>query len=94
MIFFLKKGIRAYIEFLIPPFFSWQRDKVKELTTGIGDTRTGISDVKTFIDGMRGSRDQKVQDLNNLKARLREQNERLLKVTQEKAQVRIQQRTL
>jgi len=57
---------------------------VKDLTTGISDKRTGVSDVKTFIDGMRTSRDTKVQEMNNLKARLREQNERLLKVTQEK----------
>ncbi len=43
---------------------------------------------------MRNSRDEKVQAMNNLKARLREQNERLLKVTQEKAQVWLVNSTL
>merc|ERR1712051_761266 len=32
------------------------REKVKELTNNISDTRTGVTDVKTFIDGMRSSR--------------------------------------
>ncbi len=62
---------------------------MKELTTGISESRTGVSDVKTFIDGMRNSRDEKMQEMNNLKSKLKEQNERLLIVTQEKAQVRL-----
>ena len=37
------------------------RTKVKDLTDGIGDTRTGVADVKAFIDGMRSSRDTKVR---------------------------------
>ena len=63
------------------------RENVKTLTTNIGDSRTGVADVKAFIDGMRSSRDTKMTDLNALKTRLKEQNERLLTVTQEKAQV-------
>ena len=58
------------------------------MTNNIGESRTGISDIKTFIDGMRSSRDAKMQEMTNLKTRLKEQNERLLIVTQEKAQVR------
>ena len=61
---------------------------MKDLTNNIGESRTGISDIKTFIDGMRSSRDAKMQEMTNLKTRLKEQNERLLIVTQEKAQVR------
>ena len=61
---------------------------MKDLTNNIGESRTGISDIKTFIDGMRSSRDAKMQEMANLKTRLKEQNERLLIVTQEKAQVR------
>ena len=57
------------------------------MSTGIGDTRTGVTDVKTFIDGMRSSRDAKMTALNSLKAQLKEQNQRLLQVTQEKAKI-------
>ena len=63
------------------------RDKVSELTTNISDTRTGVTEVKTFIDGMRSSRDTKMSDMSSLKAQLKDQNERLLKVTQEKAKL-------
>jgi len=61
--------------------------KIEGLSTGIGDTRTGVTDVKTFIDGMRSSRDAKMTALNSLKAQLKEQNQRLLQVTQEKAKI-------
>ena len=63
------------------------RDKVSELTNSISDTRTGVTEVKTFIDGMRSSRDTKMADMSSLKAQLKDQNERLLKVTQEKAKL-------
>ena len=63
------------------------REKVKTLTDNISDTRTGVTDVKTFIDGMRKSRDEKMTDMSSLKAQLKDQNERLIKVTQEKAKM-------
>merc|ERR1712177_86596 len=63
------------------------REKVKTLTDNISDTRTGVTDVKTFIDGMRKSRDDKMTDMSSLKAQLKDQNERLIKVTQEKAKM-------
>ena len=55
---------------------------VEGITKGIADTRMGVTDVKSFIDGMRSSRDTKMADLNALKAQLKEQNQRLLQVTQ------------
>ena len=78
---------------------------MEDLTKGIADTRSGVTDVKSFIDGMRSARDQKVAnyiwakitpsnqcflqmaDLNALKSQLKEQNQRLLQVTQEKARL-------
>merc|ERR1719427_2183199 len=61
--------------------------KIEGLSTSIADTRTGVTDVKSFIDGMRSSRDTKMADLNALKTQLKEQNQRLLQVTQEKARI-------
>merc|ERR1712156_997652 len=63
------------------------REKVKELTNNISDTRTGVTDVKTFIDGMRSSRDTKMADMTSLKTQLKDQNERMIKVTQDKAKL-------
>jgi hypothetical protein len=63
------------------------REKVKTLTDQISETRTGVTDVKTFIDGMRSSRDTKMADMTSLKTQLKDQNERLIKVTQEKAKM-------
>merc|ERR1712051_165532 len=63
------------------------REKVKDLTNNISDTRTGVTDVKTFIDGMRSSRDTKMSDMTSLKTQLKDQNERMIKVTQDKARL-------
>ena len=38
------------------------KTKVEDLTKGIADTRSGVTDVKSFIDGMRSSRDTKVRN--------------------------------
>lgn len=51
----------------------------------ICDTRVGVSTVKTTIDGMRTTRDQQLQEMSALKNKLREQNQRLLACSQEKA---------
>ena len=64
-----------------------QKNKVDDLTTKIAETRTGVTDVKQFIDGMRTSRDTKMAELNALKTQLKEQNQRLLQVTQERAKI-------
>ena len=61
--------------------FETIKNKVEELTQRIADTRTGVTDVKLFIDGMRSSRDTKMAELNALKTQLKEQNQRLLLVT-------------
>merc|ERR550519_518239 len=63
------------------------KTKVEDLTKGIADTRSGVTDVKSFIDGMRSSRDTKMADLNALKTQLKEQNQRMLQVTQDKARL-------
>ena len=67
----------------------FQRDKVQTLTNDISETRTGVTDVKCFIDGMRTSRDTKMKDMADLKAKLKDQNQRLIQVTQDKAKVSI-----
>ena len=67
--------------------FISQKTKVDDLTKNIADTRTGVTDVKQFIDGMRTSRDTKMAELNALKTQLKEQNQRLLQVTQERAKI-------
>merc|ERR1740128_1142798 len=68
-----------------------EQEKMKEmmmdLTNKITDTRTGVTEVKAFIDGMRTSRDTKMAELNALKNQLKEQNQRLMQVTQEKAKL-------
>ena len=69
--------------------FMIQRDKVQKLTNDISETRTGVTDVKCFIDGMRTSRDTKMKDMADLKAKLKDQNQRLIQVTQDKARVSI-----
>nr|XP_012216614.1 PREDICTED: intersectin-1 isoform X3 [Linepithema humile] len=62
-------------------------DKVKELSQKICDTRVGVSGVKTTIDGMRSTRDTQLQEMSALKNKLREQNQRLLALSQEKARI-------
>ncbi|XP_026672719.1 intersectin-1 isoform X4 [Ceratina calcarata] len=62
-------------------------DKVKELSQKICDTRVGVSGVKTTIDGMRSTRDAQLQEMAALKNKLREQNQRLLSLSQEKARI-------
>ncbi|XP_033230304.1 intersectin-1 isoform X3 [Belonocnema kinseyi] len=61
--------------------------KVKELSQKICDTRVGVSGVKTTIDGMRSTRDSQLQEMAALKNKLREQNQRLLTISQEKARI-------
>ncbi|CAD6226832.1 GSCOCG00005935001-RA-CDS [Cotesia congregata] len=62
-------------------------ERVKELSQKICDTRNGVSGVKTTIDGMRSTRDSQLQEMNDLKKKLREQNQRLLALSQEKAKI-------
>ncbi|XP_044270711.1 intersectin-1 isoform X3 [Tribolium madens] len=59
-------------------------DQVKELSQKICDTRLGVSNVKTTIDGMRSTRDSQMQEMSQLKNKLKEQNTKLLALSQEK----------
>lgn len=60
---------------------------MKELSQKICDTRVGVSGIKTTIDGMRSTRDTQLQEMAALKNKLREQNQRLLALSQEKARI-------
>lgn len=51
----------------------------------ICDTRAGVTNIKTIIDGMRSQRDTSMSDMSQLKARIKEQNAKLLQLTQERA---------
>lgn len=62
-------------------------EQVKELSQKICDTRVGVSNVKSTIDGMRSTRDAKIQEQSQLKNKLKEQNAKLLALTQEKAKM-------
>lgn len=77
--------LRAYASYMSS--FTFQNDKVKELSQKICDTRVGVSGVKTTIDGMRSTRDTQLQEMAALKNKLREQNQRLLALSQEKARI-------
>ncbi|XP_066254448.1 intersectin-1 isoform X2 [Euwallacea similis] len=59
-------------------------DQVKELSQKICDTRIGVSNVKSTIDGMRSTRDTQMQEMSQLKTKLKDQNARLLALSQEK----------
>lgn len=62
-------------------------DQVKELSQKICDTRLGVSNVKTTIDGMRSTRDSQMQEMSQLKNKLKEQNTKLLALSQEKVKM-------
>ena len=63
-----------------------------DLSCKITDTRTGVAETKNTIDGMRTTRDTQMSQLNGLKTQLREQNQRLLTVNQEKARLEAKNR--
>lgn len=60
-------------------------EKVKELSQKICDTRVSVTSVKTVIDGMRLTRDTQMSEMASLKARIKEQNSKLVHLSQEKA---------
>lgn len=62
-------------------------DKVKELSQKICDTRVAVTSVKTVIDGMRSTRDTQMTEMSSLKARIKEQNAKLVHLSQEKAKL-------
>ena len=62
-------------------------DQVKDLSQKICDTRIGVSNVKATIDGMRLTRDSQMQEMSQLKNKLKEQNAKLLSMSQEKVKL-------
>ncbi|XP_030749114.1 intersectin-1 isoform X3 [Sitophilus oryzae] len=62
-------------------------EQVRELSQKICDTRIGVSNVKTTIDGMRSTRDTQMQEMSQLKNKLKDQNARLLALSQEKVKL-------
>ncbi|XP_060519309.1 intersectin-2 isoform X2 [Cylas formicarius] len=62
-------------------------EQVRELSQKICDTRMGVSNVKTTIDGMRSTRDSQMQEMSQLKNKLKDQNARLLALSQEKVRL-------
>ncbi|XP_044315992.1 intersectin-1 isoform X3 [Drosophila rhopaloa] len=60
-------------------------EKIKDLSQRICDTRAGVTNVKTVIDGMRTQRDTSMTEMSQLKTRIKEQNAKLLQLTQERA---------
>ncbi|XP_058125707.1 intersectin-1 isoform X2 [Anopheles coustani] len=62
-------------------------ERIKELSQKICDTRVGVTNVKTTIDGMRSTRDTQMSEMAQLKAQVKEQNQRLVQLSQEKAKL-------
>lgn len=62
-------------------------EKVKELSQKICDTRVAVTSVKTVIDGMRSTRDTQMSEMASLKARIKEQNTKLVQLSQDKARL-------
>lgn len=62
-------------------------DKVKELSQKICDTRVSVTSVKTVIDGMRSTRDTQMSEMTSLKAQIKEQNAKLVQLSQDKAKM-------
>lgn len=61
--------------------------KVKELSQKICDTRGAVTNVKTVIDGMRSTRDTCVSEQSLYKSKIKEQNAKLVQLSQEKAKL-------
>lgn len=62
----------------------FQTDKVRELSQKISETRASVTGVKSTIDSMRTTRDTQMNEMSRLKATLKDQNQRLIAVSQEK----------
>ena len=69
-----------------------QDERACDLTGKVVETRTGVADTKHTIDGMRTTRDTQMSQQGALKTQLREQNQRLLLVSQEKVRMEAKNR--
>lgn len=61
--------------------------KVRDLSQKICDTRVAVTNVKTVIDGMRTTRDTCVSEQTQFKAKIKEQNAKLVQLSQEKVRM-------
>lgn len=57
---------------------------MRELSQKISETRASVTGVKSTIDSMRTTRDTQMNEMSRLKSTLKEQNHRLITVSQEK----------
>lgn len=57
---------------------------MRELSQKISETRASVTGVKSTIDSMRTTRDTQMNEMSRLKSTLKEQNQRLITVSQEK----------
>ncbi|GIY06586.1 intersectin-1 [Caerostris darwini] len=64
--------------------------KINEINETISSTRMNVTDVKSSIDNMRTERDSKLEEMNNVKGKIKEMNDRLLILSQEKLSMRSQ----
>ncbi|GFU31057.1 intersectin-1 [Nephila pilipes] len=64
--------------------------KIGEINETISATRKNVTDVKTSIDNMRTERDSKLEEMNSVKAKIKEMNDRLLILSQEKISMQSQ----
>ncbi|XP_055636706.1 intersectin-1 isoform X2 [Toxorhynchites rutilus septentrionalis] len=62
-------------------------ERIKELSQKICDTRVGVTNVKSTIDGMRTTRDTQMSEMAQLKAKVKDQNQRLVQLSQEKVKL-------
>lgn len=59
-------------------------NKINEMTQSVAETRKGVADMKSSIDNMRSTRDTKLTELSSIKQQLKDVNDRLLLLNQEK----------
>lgn len=62
-------------------------EKIKGLSQQICETRSNVTTVKTVIDGMRTTRDTSNSEMAALKNKIKEQNAKLVQLSQEKVRV-------
>lgn len=62
-------------------------EKIKGLSQQICETRSNVTTVKTVIDGMRTTRDTSNSEMAALKTKIKEQNAKLVQLSQEKVRV-------
>lgn len=60
---------------------------MRELSQKISETRASVTGVKSTIDSMRTTRDTQMNEMSRLKSTLKEQNQRLISVSQEKVRL-------